>query len=597
VSDADVNETGPRADSDRTGSSEDDTLAKLFSGPGILRDAVLALGVPPDEVARAEADGVLELLALERVVTADGPLLDLAEVSEQSGVDGETIVAFWRALGFPEPRRGEQIFSASDAEMLSTVVEFIGEGALEHDLAMQMARVIGSAMERVATAEVEAIDSQLETLRAADQDPESTELAIIGAGEALTISPKVMEMVWRRHLGGAARRRIVRAAADEGETVCVGFADLVGFTAQTQALPETQLAEVVGRFETLAYDLVATHGGRVVKMIGDEVMFMTYDVPSGGALAVDLATAFRHDEALSDVRVGMASGRVLERDGDVYGAVVNLASRIVSVAYPGAVIVSGDVHDALDGDARFVFRSLRSHYLRDIGRVPLWVLRGADSGEAPYANARRAESRRAGDLDRRRHAATASLQQALEPVVGSEAPEVTDSTTTEQLEAITAAVLAADIDGDLQVDLLADIEATRRLHQLELEAQAGADRVDLEAERRVAEAEAEARRKVEEAELEAHRKVSEALAEAEETSRRVNEEANRKVAQLIAEANRKAAQAKREARRKAKRKADRQKRAKRPAARGDKADRPDKLVKPDKGVKSGKADKPPKVEK
>jgi adenylate cyclase len=560
VSETGVGETG----ADRP--QRDDTVSNLFAGPGLLRDAVVALGVPPDEVAQAEADGVLELLALERAVSDERHQLDLDEVSQRSGVDRDQIVAFWRALGFPEPRPGEHVFSETDADMLSAVVEFIREGALGHDLALQMARVIGSAMERVAAALVDAIDSQVDTLRTAELDPEATELAIMGAGEALAMMPKVMDLVWRRHLGGAARRRIVRASAEQGETVCVGFADLVGFTAQTQALPEAQLAEVVGRFETLAYDLVARHGGRVVKMIGDEVMFMTYDLPTGGALAVDLATAFRHDEALSDVRVGMASGRVLERDGDVYGAVVNLASRIVNVAYPGAVVVSQDVHEALVDDGRFVFRSLRSHYLRDIGRVPLWVLRGAaDRDEAPYARARRRESRRAEELEGSRVRAAELLQRALEPVVGPDT-DVTDSPTTEQLEAITSAVLDADIDSDLQVELLADIEATRQLHQLELEARADADRVDLEAERRVAEAEAEANRKVAAAEAEAHRKVNEALAEAEEKSRRVNEEANRKVAQLIDDATRKAEQATRDARRKAKRKADRQKRKKRPDA-------------------------------
>jgi len=281
-----------------------------------------------------------------------------------------------------------------------------------------------------------------------------------------------------------------------------------------------------------------------------------------------MAAAFRRDPDLSDVRVGMASGRVLERDGDVFGSVVNLASRIVNVAYPGAVVVSNEVHDALVDDPRFVFRSLRSHYLRDIGRVPLWVMRGAeDTTEAPYAGARRRGSRRAETLEQAHSAATAQLQQALEPVVGS-TPELTVSPTTEQLEAITEAVLDADIDRDLQVELLADIEATRRLHELEIEAQVGADEVDLEAERRVAEAEAEARRKVEQAEAEAHRKVAEALAEAEEKSRRANDEANRKVAQLIDDTHRKAEQAKRDARRKAKRKTERKKR--------DKPDKPDK---------------------
>jgi adenylate cyclase len=530
-------------------------VGNVFAGPHGIRDALVALGVPEAEVAQAEADHVLELLALEHAVATDEPTLRLEEVAARSGVETGQIRAFWRALGFPDPRPGERVFTETDVEMLTAVVEFIREGALESGLALQMSRVIGSAMERVATALVDAIDSQLSAQRASDDD--GAELDLVEAGEVLPLMPHIMDMVWRRHLGGAARRRIVRAGADEGEIVCVGFADLVGFTSATQELPDQQLAEVVGRFETIAYDLTARHSGRVVKMIGDEVMFMTDDVPTGGALAIDMAATFREDEALSDVRVGMASGRVLERDGDVFGGVVNLASRIVNVAYPGAVVVSLDVYDALHEDERFVFRSLRSHYLKDIGRVPLWLLRSAaDAEEQPYARARQRRSdRRAPFLVDAASDTNAQLQQAL----GEANADFTEQATTEQIEAITEAVLDADIDHDLQVELLTDLEATRRLHELEVEARTRADQADLEAEQRVLEAEAEARRKVEQAEAEAHRKVAEALAEAEEKSRRANDDANRKVKKAMDQAGRKAEQAKRDARRKAKRKTERKK--------------------------------------
>ncbi len=91
--------------------------------------------------------------------------------------------------------------------------------------------------------------------------------------------PKVLEYSWRRHLQSAARRSMVRDAMAAGgqAAVTVGFADLVGFTALSQQLDDHQLAAVVDRFETTAYDIVAEHGGRIVKMIGDEVMFEVDD--------------------------------------------------------------------------------------------------------------------------------------------------------------------------------------------------------------------------------------------------------------------------------------------------------------------------------
>jgi adenylate cyclase len=536
-----------------------------------LREAVLGFGVPVDEVDRAEQDGTLELLALEHSVSMEEPIYNLIEVSARSGIDPTQLRALWRALGFPDPRPDERLFTDTDVEMLSDVMRFIDNGALEADLALQMSRVIGSSLNRIATALVDAADSQVTARRLTGTSPELAQMAAIQAADVLPLLPRIMEQVWRRHLGAAARRRIVRATADEGQIVCVGFADLVGFTAQTQELPEHQLAEVVGRFETIAFDLASAHGGRVVKMIGDEVMFTCDDVISGAELALDMAATYRQDDHLSDVRVGLASGRVLERDGDVFGSVVNLASRVTNVAYPGAVIVSKDMHDALDGDSRFVFRSLRSHYLKDIGRVPLWALRRAgDDSKAPFQHERHRRSVREG----------LSLSYFARPVfdevesvvpgalAGTERPGPESDPTTEQLRAISDAVLEADIDSELQVELLADIEASRRLRELEVEAHRRADQADQQAEKAVAEAEAEARRKVEEVEADARRRIAQALDEAERKTRRATADADRKVAQAEESAKHKAEAAKRDARRKAERKAGRKKKRSKGSSKG-----------------------------
>ena len=535
----------------------------------VLRDAVLALGVPVAVVDQAAADGTLELLALEQTVTIEDPELDLVEVAERTGLDAAQLQGFWRALGFPDPRPGERVFNEADVEMLSDVVRFIEDGALDSELALQISRVIGSSLARIATALVDAAESQAASRRAEGLDDQDSVQAVVRGAEILPLMPRIMDLVWRRHLGAAARRRIIRAQADEGADVCVGFADLVGFTAQTQELPEPQLAEVVNRFETIAFDLTSAHDSRVVKMIGDEVMFLCDDMETGALLALDMAATYRQDDQLSDVRVGLAGGRVLERDGDVFGSVVNLASRITNVAFPGAVVVSSEMHDALEGDPRFQFRSLRSHYLKDIGRVPLWVLRGsADEVPQPFERERRRRAARRGFLfDRSSRPTAERVESALDGGVSAElrdaTPAFTEEATTEQLRAISDAVLEADIDHDLRVELLADLAASRRLNELEAEARRRADDADLEAERRVAAAEAEARRKVEEVEAAARRQIEEALLEAEEKSRRANEDANRKVAQAAEAAERKAEAARRDARRKAKRKADRKKRAKR----------------------------------
>jgi adenylate cyclase len=115
-------------------------------------------------------------------------------------------------------------------------------------------------------------------------------------------------------------------------------------------------------------------GGRVVKMIGDEVMFVIESVEGAARIGLDLAEAYADDELLSDVRVGLAVGEVLIHEGDYYGRTVNLAHRIVNIANPGTVLMSDDFKNRLlleAGDA-FTVQPLRPRLLKGYGRVQLW---------------------------------------------------------------------------------------------------------------------------------------------------------------------------------------------------------------------------------
>lgn len=521
------------------------------------------------------SSGALEasdLHALETYADVAVPRYDLADVALSSGLDPVDLRTFWRALGFPEPREGEKQLTADDVEMLSTVVSFIVDGSLDHDIALQMARVIGSALDRIAAAQVDALMARLASVPDAD-DPEEMRRT----NSMAQLMPSILEFVWRRQLAAAARRRLLRSAVPgEAPPVCVGFADLVGFTAQTQQLDQSELARVVGRFEAIAYDVVAGHGGRVVKTIGDEVMFLTDDADVAAAVALDLARRYREDPELSDVRVGLALGPVLERDGDIYGHTVNLANRIVTVAYPGSVVVSAEVHDALLDHEDFEFTSLRNHYLKAIGRVPLWRLQRVDDAfEGSYRAARDNRSARRGvlqdhwrdrdrELRRRAPGELAALlashlddlpERVAHVVSGTAPPEVVqqlvDDPTAEELEALAGLVLGADLDPDLEIDLLTDIEAAPALRELDLEASRRADETDQDAERRLQQIEDDTARRIAEVQREAEEKVAAVVARAEEDSRKVDVDAARRMAKVVDEAHRKAEKATRVARERA----------------------------------------------
>ena len=355
-----------------------------------------ALGVPAEEIDRAQHDGQLVLLAIDRLALGQELRYTVQEACDGTGLPEEELRHMWRSLGFPDPPADEPVFSDVDLGNLAAVADLMHSGVVTPEVTYGMTRVIGSSMARVASALIDAVSARAGPVVASVQeDEELAEILEPVASEAhgfLPIFPAVLEQVWRRHLQVAARRRLLRGDAEEGPGLVVGFADLVGFTALAQQVTDAELAEVVDQFERLAYDVVVAGDGRVVKMIGDEVMFLVDDPVSAAEIALGLAEASRDASELSDVRVGMAVGPVIEREGDAFGATVNLASRATAIAYPGTVVVAPELRELLEDRPEFAFRTMRPRFLKHIGRVSLSVLRHAE--DAPSTIREAIEERR-----------------------------------------------------------------------------------------------------------------------------------------------------------------------------------------------------------
>jgi adenylate cyclase len=188
---------------------------------------------------------------------------------------------------------------------------------------------------------------------------------------------RVVGYILRRHLLDSVSRRqaTAQAAAGGGASIAVGFADLVGFSLLSEQLTDRETAQLVERFEQTATDQIVIAGGRVIKMIGDEVMFSA-DPADVGEIALSLAESFDSPE-LPSVRVGAASGRVVAQSGDLYGPAVNLAARATVAARPGTVLISPSLADRYRQDDRYRVVSLRPMRLKGIGVEPLAVLRRA----------------------------------------------------------------------------------------------------------------------------------------------------------------------------------------------------------------------------
>jgi adenylate cyclase len=220
--------------------------------------------------------------------------------------------------------------------------EFLGEAVV-----MQMARVVGAAMARVADSLVSAFSVQVGAPTLA-QDPSGIALArantvasalVPGLAHALDVMLRRHFQVSRRPLD--ADSGLVRGY--DSQTIAVGFVDLVDSTRLVQQLSIGELGAALTEFDSCAIDTVIAGGGRLVKLIGDEAMFIAPDAGTACAIARDLVGNLADHPILPAARGGLAAGEVLSREGDYFGPVVNLAARAVKLAEPGSVLASGDV--------------------------------------------------------------------------------------------------------------------------------------------------------------------------------------------------------------------------------------------------------------
>jgi adenylate cyclase len=160
-----------------------------------------------------------------------------------------------------------------------------------------------------------------------------------------------MDVLLRRHLEHRSRTDALLLGADwqgvDAINRAIGFCDLVGYTALSQQITTEELAAVLKTFENDASDLITEHGGHVVKLIGDEIMFVASDAEAGADVALLLAERFHDRSDVPPVRVGVAEGNVVTREGDYFGPVVNLAARIVKLAPPSAVLAPASMRDKL----------------------------------------------------------------------------------------------------------------------------------------------------------------------------------------------------------------------------------------------------------
>ena len=223
------------------------------------------------------------------------PTLTAAEVAAQVGIPVRQARRLWRTLGFPE--RGDELaYDEEDVAALSAVAQVIDDGLIDFDRALNVVRGAGLSMARLADWEVGALIGPIEDSYAVHGGPvasptAATEWALDKYGDRLEV---VLLYAWRRHLAAAvARIESMRAIDADPHTtdLTAGFADIVSFTALSNELTREKIGDLVEVFEARCGDVIAVNGGRLIKSLGDAVLFVNEDALSAFATAEGIIKA------------------------------------------------------------------------------------------------------------------------------------------------------------------------------------------------------------------------------------------------------------------------------------------------------------------
>ncbi len=331
----------------------------------------------PETPPEVPDDG-LSLADLEIAILGEAPSMLGSEVAAAAGLSDDDARRFWRALGFPDTTN-QVAFTSADQVALGLVTQTIAESGIDFETMLRLTRAIGHTVSRLADWQMATVANAFEEFSSADlSSPEALKAAMSLIEGQVPHFDHLLVYAWRRHLAAAVGRIDVLASTEDDLHVpqaTVGFADLVSFTALSNELDEHEIGDLVEVFETRCSDVIADHNGRVIKTLGDSVLFLESDPVQAIDIALDIIAVIGGDERLPDVRLGLATGPVVLRMGDVYGPPVNLAARFTAVARRNRVIIDERTAELLP-PADFETRPLPARPIRGFGDVePVTVRR------------------------------------------------------------------------------------------------------------------------------------------------------------------------------------------------------------------------------
>ena len=355
--------------------------------------ALLESGLPNETIEFAAAEGLLSFQRTDEYIPREpGPRSDrtFAEFQATAGPRADLLPAVYEVLGLPKPDPAAPIHADEEA-----MFERFLEGwrlAPDEDSLFRAARLMAQGTRTAMLGWTELLDEKLaapareqmlrgEVERFPDEVRVAFTILIHVAQEMFTwLSARYLEhRSVNQIVDGFERFLASRDLAPRPEPVgppAIVFVDLSGYTELTQQGGDETAVIAATSLQRQADAAARRHGGRLVKLLGDGAMLRLTDATVGVDAALELVETMSGEGALSS-HAGVHAGPVIERDLDVFGQTVIVASRIAGAARPGEVLVSEAVADATT-DPTFGFQRLEDATLKGLAQpVPVFrVTRG-----------------------------------------------------------------------------------------------------------------------------------------------------------------------------------------------------------------------------
>ncbi len=314
--------------------------------PAIV-DLLFGLGATEAEISDAAGARRLPALAVDLVLSRDFTLT-VGEAAARGAVSPDGLLETYRLFGISLDR-DRPVLGEGDVTLLAALSGAgAGEAGASGDnfskgAGDNLLRVIGMSIARVADAAVSTFVQDVEEhLETTDVDLIEWVRAEQQIGDlAHHIAPGLGTLFLHHLLEAIQRQRRSQQGVSERSMarLAIGFVDLVGFTPLSRNLSPRELVGLVTHFEARAFDIVSAHNGRVVKHIGDEVMYSALSADDAAHIALALVGEYTGGV---QPRAGFCYGEVLTLRGDYYGPVVNLAARLTDQAVPGEVLIDAE---------------------------------------------------------------------------------------------------------------------------------------------------------------------------------------------------------------------------------------------------------------